>query len=143
MEKKFFQNYTLTTFEEAVAVASVYVNALGNCNDMLFGNLFTEDKNVGNDNVDLSNCFLVTDDVLNAISDVVDKHKTFEGILKEYPDLYTLRVVFILRGLKDKMLGSSSLEDALAKDRDVFGDDVAFYSECPFVNMLKLIDLLG
>lgn len=141
MEKKFFQNYTLTTFEEAVAVASVYVNTLGNWNDMLFGNLFAEEKNVGKDNVDLSNCFLVTDEVFNTIVDVIDKYGTFEEVLKAYPDLNSYKILATLVNIGGKMVGNSSLKDAIAKDKDTFGEEVAYYDNCPFIASIKYMDM--
>lgn len=143
MNKKFYQNYTLNTVEEALAIATLFENSIGNLSEMLLGNLFTKEELVGKDNVDLSNCYLVSDELYSTLEGLTEEYDTFSDILVNYKDLDSSKALDILKSIKNNMIGNTKLSDAISRDRDTFGRDVDFYFDDPFVSIIRFIELLG
>lgn len=141
LEKKFFQKYTLNSVEEVIAIASLFSHTIGTDSDMLFGNLFTEENMVGKDNVDLSHCFFVTEDVTNTLGTYINKYPQFKDVLEAHAEMDAHSMLDTLKALKSKMLGEDTLAKAIEEDVSVFGDDVSYYDNCPIVIMFKVLEV--
>lgn len=140
MVKKFYQKYTLRSPKEAIIIAALYKNAISDVVAELFTNLFCTEDMVDNSCLDLSCCFLVTEELQKTIDDWSENYNFFEDVLGSFDNLNGTVAYEGLRVLYYNMLNGNKLTDAIIEDRIAFGGDVSFYSNDPFVLTMGFID---
>lgn len=129
--KKFYQNYVLSDEKEVIALMFLYGGAYDDDSsvDELCNNLFATVEFVGDNGEYLLDYFIVSDDMSHFISDLA-----FDATMGDVRRKYEmLDVHYELKKLRDAMLNGVSVEDAIAKDREILGDAVINYDKDPLV----------
>lgn len=132
MEKKFYQNYVVSSKEEAFVILKAHVDAFygGKCDGYLdeatCGSLVSE-EDFGRDKVDNSFCFLVTKEIDNVLYTWINCENLSEVSALEGFD--SLDCEAVKDSLYEKVVGTSDIETLYKKDLEIFGKGAAWYKD--------------
>lgn len=139
--KKFYQNYTLQTEDEVLALMYLLLkDNIGEYVDEAISNFATE-KIVDTDNCDFSCSYLVTPELIETLSSWVDSYIFTKEMLID-KGIDEEKVAKKVKELYLKMVGNNNLEDLLNRDKEVFGSEVNFYKTDTFISELKKLSKL-
>ena len=132
MKKKFYQNYVVSSKEEAFVILKAHIDTFygGKCDgylDEAMCNSLVEEGNFGTDKVDNSFCFLVTKEIDSVLDTWMNCENLSEVSALEGFD--SLDCDAIAESLYEKIVGTSDLETLYKKDLEIFGDDAAWYKD--------------
>lgn len=139
--KKFYQNYTLQTEDEVLALMYLLLkDNIGEYVDEAVSN-FAAEKTVDTDNCDFSCSYLVTSELNETLSSWVDSYIFTKEMLTD-KGIDEEKVAKTVKELYLNMVGNNNLEDLLNIDKEVFGSEVKFYKTDTFISELKKISKL-
>lgn len=132
MERRFYQNVTIDSKEEAFVILKAQIDAFygGECEgylDEAIANCFVSADAFNRGCKVQTDCFLATEEIIKVLDDWMDCDNIAQVSYTE--GFNFLDEDAIVDSLYKKLVGSSDLETLYKKDLEIFGDDVSWYKD--------------